>query len=81
MGGRDDLKTIHLRRYEDIAEGEDSVRYASVSKPYNRFYESEEKWVPIPEKTIFQTVFDSNQGCLDGNIIVVREVSDMANAS
>lgn len=77
MYDRDDLRKIRLKRYEDISNQNNAAEYASVSKPYNRFYVSKEEWVAIPEKTIYQTVFDNNQDNLDELALVFedREIS------
>lgn len=47
-----------IRLHRDKADTS-KQRYASVDKPYNRFYETYEQ-LPIPEKTIYQTVYDNN---------------------
>lgn len=73
MYDRDDLRKIRLKRYGNIPNQYDAAEYASVSKPYNQFYVSEEKWVAIPEKTIYQTVFDNNQDNLDELALVFED--------
>ncbi len=62
---------IHLKSHQPSA-GEDG-HFASIDKPYNRFYAPREQWVTIPEKTIYQTVFDNNQNNLDGTALVFGE--------
>lgn len=63
-----DLETIYLKRYR--LDGKDAINFASVVKPYNCFYESKDKWILVPETTIYQTVFDKNQKNLDAIALV-----------
>ncbi len=67
----DGLKHIHLKRY-DAANGDTSA-YASIAKPYNRFYAPEEQWIHISEKTIYQTVFDNNRDNLRDVALVFED--------
>lgn len=54
MIGKGVLQKIHLGRSQERKNAEHSEKYASISKPYNRFYESESQWVRIPKnKDIF----------------------------
>lgn len=69
----DELQQIHLKCYEDDIDQAETARYASVVKPYERFYASKENWVQIPEKTIYQTVFDNNQNNLDGTALIFED--------
>lgn len=64
----DDLKRIYLKRHDAVVE--DASIFASIAKPYNYFYAPEDQWVSVPEKTIYQTVFDSNQDNLDGIALI-----------
>lgn len=68
------LKTIHLKRYQ--ANQADANAYSSVSQPYNRFYADKGEWVSIPEKTIYQTVYDNNHGRL-GNVALIFDEKEM----
>lgn len=69
------LKTIHLKRYQ--ANQADANAYSSVSQPYNRFYADKGEWVSIPEKTIYQTVFDNNCDRL-GDVALISEEKEMS---
>lgn len=69
MANVDGLQRIHLKCHGSTS-GEGQGRYASIDKPYNRFYVPEDQRAPIPEKTIYQTIFDNNQDNLNETALV-----------
>lgn len=42
---------IHLKCHQQNVD--EAKGYASIDKPYNRFYAPREQWVSIPKKTIY----------------------------
>ena len=63
---KDVLQTIKVAGLDK--ERSKEMKYASVSKPYNKHYQEENLDFEIPEKTIYEVLRDNNENNKEGGL-------------